>query len=106
MISFSVFAKRVDFSAVSGPAMPVTTSRIRLIRLRVECVCSTAVERTLHDQNVMGSNPAGCWVFIFFPFLLGMVSLISSISTNGVKVILKEIPTFTSWGKTVFAHCG
>ena len=40
--------------------------------------CSTAVEHTSHDSEVVGSNPAGCWAFSLL-HLICSVSLIRSL---------------------------
>ena len=33
--------------------------------------CSTAVDGTPHDREVVGSNPAGCWAFysLLYPII-------------------------------------
>ena len=38
--------------------------------------CSTAVEHTPHDREVVGSNPAGYWAFSSLFYLISRVSLI------------------------------
>ena len=35
-------------------------------KLSLGSSCSTAVERRLHNREVMGSIPARCWAFFFF----------------------------------------
>ena len=48
--------------------------------------CSTAVEHTPHNQEVLGLNPSGCWAFFYFYlFLLSFASGVSLI------VSLKEV---------------
>ena len=53
-----------------------------LINLAVLCWdgrCSTPVEQTPHDSDIMGSNPAGCWALnLLYP--ISSASLIRSLA--------------------------
>ena len=43
--------------------------------LKVGFGCGTAVEHTPRNLDVVGSNPAGCWAFLFLLLLLSISSL-------------------------------
>ena len=51
-------------------------------------MCSTEVKHTSHNQEVMGSNPTVCPVFLFFSFFLRhqCKKLVSQVMKNGQKV--------------------
>ena len=49
--------------------------------------CSTVVEYTLHYQEVLGSNPAGCWAFFSFSYLF-LLSFTSRVSFKEVHLQL------------------
>ena len=46
------------------------TNRFEYVKylLSLGSSCSTAIEHMLHDREVMGSNPVGCWVFSSLPY--------------------------------------
>ena len=53
---------------------------------------STAVERTPHNQEVVGSNPAGCWAFFFnfHIFLLSFTSVVIYQVPHGVATLTEH----------------
>ena len=72
-------------------------------------VCSTEVEHTPHNQEVVGSNPDGCWAFVFFflsfPTFLHLWNVPYQVHQRGAsKTVCWErkiwMPSCAAWGKT------
>ena len=71
--------------------------------------CSTEVEHTPHNQEVVGSNPDGCWAFVFFflsfPTFLHLWNVPYQVHQRGAsKTVCWErkiwMPSCAAWGKT------
>ena len=61
------------------------------------------VEHTSCDQEVMGSNPAGCWGVFFFYFYLFLLSFTCGVSLTRSLMCWerkKWMPSCAVWGET------